>query len=372
MKDSHKYFLQPYKGPGSRLTCPACDDKHCFSLYVDENGDYINEGVGRCNHESSCGYHYTPKQFFADNPTACPNWKDNFFRIPQPTIKSTVKNKIWTVTSDIVKSSVNPSIDSDFTLFLSSLIGRENTLKVIKDYHLGVTKNRDVIFYQIDKEGRCRTGKIMKYNWVTGHRIKDENIGGKITWVHSILRQSNNPKLRLPDEWTLTQCLFGEHLLKQYPFKNVAIVESEKTAVICSSFWREYIWLATGGKSQLNDRLQVLKGRKIVAFPDVDGYQEWKEKLSQVRGLDIMISDVLEKNATEKDRINHVDIADLLIRQHRKEHIPITTVEERRDPMKHPTFLKMKELVNISNMEELALLIDDLELEMVGVKRIGK
>jgi hypothetical protein len=35
--------------------------------------------------------------------------------------------------------------------------------------------------------------------------------------------------------------------------------------------------------------------------------------LSQVIGLDIMISDVLEKNATEEDRDNHVDIADLLI-----------------------------------------------------------
>ena len=275
-----------------------------------------------------------------------------------------------TITSDIVKSLVNPSINSDFTLFLSSLIGREKTIKIIKDYHIGVTKNRDVIFYQIDKEGRCRSGKIMKYNRATGHRIKDENIGGKISWVHSTLKNSINPKLRLPDEWTLTQCLFGEHLLKQYPFKNVAIVESEKTAVICNSFWSEYIWMATGGKSQINDRLQVLKGRKIVAFPDVDGYQEWKEKLSQVRGLDIMISDVLEINATEKDRINQVDIADLLIRHHRKEHLLISPVEERRDPMKHPTFLKVKELVNVGNMEELALLIDDLDLELVGVKKI--
>ncbi len=358
MKDSHTYYLQPYKGPGSRLTCPACGDKHCFSLYIDENGDYINEGVGRCNHESSSGYHNTPKQIFADNPTARPNRKDNIFR------------QIWTITSDIVKSSVNPSIDSDFTMFLASLIGRENTLKAIKDYHIGVTKNRDVIFYQIDIEGRCRTGKIMKYNRMTGHRIKDENVGGKITWVHSILKKSSNPKLRLPDRWDLTQCLFGEHLLKQYPFKNIAIVESEKTAVICSSFWPEYVWLATGGKSQLNGRLQVLKGRKVVAFPDVDGYQEWKEKLSQVRELDIMVSDILEKSASAEDRDNHVDIADLLIRQYRREHICITPEEEEKDPMKHHTFLKLKELVNVSNAEELALLIDDLDLEIVGFKKI--
>jgi len=170
----------------------------------------------------------------------------------------------------------------------------------------------------------------------------------------------------LPDDWTLTQCLFGEHLLKQYPFKNVAIVESEKTALICSSFWNEYIWLATGGKSQLNDRLQVLKGRKVVAFPDVDGYQEWKEKLSKINGLEISVSDILENSASEEDRINHVDIADLLIRQHRRKYIPISPVEEHRDPMKHPTFLKVMELAKFSNAEELAMLIDDLDLEMVG------
>jgi hypothetical protein len=163
--------------------------------------------------------------------------------------------------------------------------------------------------------------------------------------------------------------LFGEHLLKQYPFKNVAIVESEKTAVICSHFWSEYIWLATGGKSQLNDRLQVLKGRKIVAFPDVDGYQEWREKLSQVVGIDITVSDILEKSASAEDRSNHVDIADLLIRQYREEHIAITPVEER-DPMKHPSFLKLKELGNIANEEELAMWIEELGLEIIGCKMI--
>lgn len=38
----------------------------------------------------------------------------------------------------------------------------------------------------------------------------------------------------------------------------------------------KYTWLATGGKSQLNQaRLSVLKGRKTIAFPDVVGYEEW-------------------------------------------------------------------------------------------------
>ena len=58
----------------------------------------------------------------------------------------------------------------------------------------------------------------------------------------------------------------------------------------------KYIWLATGGKSQLKpEKLSVLKDRKVIAFPDVDGYQEWKEKLSKIEGLTITVSDVLEK-----------------------------------------------------------------------------
>ncbi|HQF05615.1 MAG TPA: DUF6371 domain-containing protein, partial [Bacteroidales bacterium] len=155
---------------------------------MDENGEFLNEVVGRCNHESSCGYHYTPKQFFADNPSARPDWKDNFFRIPQPVVKTKLKKQLWTITTDIVKSTVNPEIDSDFTLFLTSMIGRENTVNIVKEYHIGVTKSRDVIFYQVDTQGRCRTGKIMKYNRQTGKRIKDEKVGGRITWVHSVLK----------------------------------------------------------------------------------------------------------------------------------------------------------------------------------------
>ena len=390
MRAGHTYSLQPYEGPGSRFTCPACGGKRCFTRYVDENGDCLDEAVGRCNHESRCGYHYTPRQFFEDHPSARPDWKENFFRIPQQTIKKTVKKQLWTIGADIVKSTVNPAIDSDFTLFLKNLIGGEKTCEAVSAYCLGVTKNRDVIFYQLDKEGRCRTGKIMKYDRKTGHRIKDEQVGGKITWVHAILRLSKNPSLLLPDGWELTQCLFGEHLLRQFPFKPVALVESEKTAVICSAFWPEYIWLATGGKSQLNDRLQVLRGRKVVAFPDVDGYLEWKEKLSRVRGLDIVVSDVLEKEATFEDRANHVDIADLLIRQQREERVEVEVAgefgvvggfgepggfegcgkpgcfEESVDPLLHPTFLKLKKLVGAGNMEEVALLVAGLDLEVVG------
>ena len=157
---------------------------------------------------------------------------------------------------------------------------------------------------------RCRGGKIIPYNPETGHRIKDDHFP-PVMRVHTNLKAAH----LLPPEWRLTQCLFGEHLLQDKVNANVALVESEKTAVICSLLLPEYIWLATGGKSQFNDRLMVLKGRKVTAFPDIDGYDEWRKKAKSYPMLDITISDILERNATPEQRERQVDIADLLLEE---------------------------------------------------------
>ena len=39
-------------------------------IYIDteNNNQYLSERVGKCNRLDKCGYHYTPKQYFTDNP----------------------------------------------------------------------------------------------------------------------------------------------------------------------------------------------------------------------------------------------------------------------------------------------------------------
>ena len=143
--------------------------------------------------------------------------------------------------------------------------------RIIADYRIASTPDQAIIFLQLDTAGQCRTGKIMHYNPSTGKRIKDETIPGRINWLHTTLKRRH----QLPKDWQLTQCLFGEHLLPQHPDKTVALVESEKTAIICAALMPQYLWLATGGKSQFNNRLASLKGRKIIAFPDIDAYHDW-------------------------------------------------------------------------------------------------
>ena len=302
------YNLQKYNGIATRHTCPACGRPHEFVLYVDESGNKLADNVGRCNRESSCGYHYTPKQYFLDHPEVRggKTWQEEL----QAEVDRRVKTQLCTIPYEVVQRSVSHRHDSHLITFLRTMFDPVIIEGLIDDYRIGVTRHRDTIFFQIDVKGRCRTGKIMKYDPETGHRIKDENVPGRITWVHSLMKKLG----QLPESWELSQCLFGEHLLAEYPDKPVALVESEKTAVICAGLMPKFIWLATGGKSQINDRLLVLKGRKVVAYPDVDGFQEWTEKLAKYEDFHISVSPILQQEATPEDLDNHIDIADWLIR----------------------------------------------------------
>ena len=183
--------------------------------------------------------------------------------------------------------------------------------RIIADYRLASTPDQAIIFLQIDQDNQCRTGKIMQYNPTTGHRIKDPDKPGRINWLHSILKR----RKQLPPDWQLTQCLFGEHLLPQHPDKTVALVESEKTAIICAALMPQYLWLATGGKSGLtSERLNSLKGRKIIVFPDIDAFKDWQQKIFTFPHLDIRISRLLEDNATSADRAAHIDLADWILK----------------------------------------------------------
>ena len=67
----YRYILEKYNGRASRYTCPRCGGRHEFTRYVDAvTGEALSPLVGKCNHESSCGYHYTPREWFSDNPEA--------------------------------------------------------------------------------------------------------------------------------------------------------------------------------------------------------------------------------------------------------------------------------------------------------------
>ncbi|MFZ4547583.1 MAG: DUF6371 domain-containing protein, partial [Bacteroidales bacterium] len=132
-------------------------------------------------------------------------------------------------------------------------------------------------------------------------------------------------KLTLSKNERFVSCLFGEHLLDKYPMNPVALVEAPKTAIIGSLYYGlpvssdKLLWIAVYNKSSLSlEKCKALKGRKIVLFPDLNAYNDWNSKANELKeklpGTRFFVSDLLEQNATEKEKSSGLDLADYLIR----------------------------------------------------------
>ena len=77
---THRFILEPYKGVSTRHTCPNCHRQRCFSKYIDtEKQIKFPEYVGRCDHEQKCGYHFTPRDYFEQNPSEKEKFAENSF-----------------------------------------------------------------------------------------------------------------------------------------------------------------------------------------------------------------------------------------------------------------------------------------------------
>ena len=205
---------------------------------------------------------------------------------------------------------------NNFVQFLLQLFGFDTTVQLINRYNIGTSKywKRATVFWQVDINGKVRSGKIMKYDAQTGRRIKRPF--HHINWVHSVLK--------LPG-FELTQCLFGEHLLNQHPDRTVAIVESEKTAIIASVYLPQLLWLACGSLTNLTvEKCNVLAGRPIVLFPDLNGYARWREKAIELSGIaPVTLSKLLERKATANERLKGLDLADYLLRFNTKDFLEL-------------------------------------------------
>lgn len=316
---NYRYKLEKYKNiKTSKHECPACGSVKSFVYYIDtETGSPVHPTVGKCDHKDTCGYHYTPREYFADNSIE-KVWQP--LKQPKPVEPPKPAGEI---PFEYIEQSY--SYKSSFVEFLCSILSEADIKQIVEKYSLGATKGREVIFWQIDISGNVRTGKIIQYNTATGKRVKGKS-NLDVDWIHKRLERSK--KL---NDYNLIQCFFGEHLLRLYPDATVAIVEGEKTAAIASVLIPDFVWLAAGGVEGLKNvnKSSVLKGRRVVLYPDLSkkkeglktAFEEWSisaQKIEQMYGCRVIVSDLLEKYATEQQRINGCDIADYMIDERRR------------------------------------------------------
>lgn len=277
----YKYELM--KG-SRRYICPKCQKKE-FKVYVKTGTNIVvdSEKYGRCNRESSCGYFRYPDK------------DDNYVFTPPP---YTPPKPLDYVSKDVVNATLNQYKTNVFYMWLVKLFGAEVADNLRTDYNIGTAKGNGVIFWQEDRNGNVRTGKVMYYH-PNGKRIKERN-----SWfVHS----------RIKEDFNYRQCFFGLHLTT--PDKPVALAESEKTAILMSVFMPEYTWVASGGSEMLNlQRLNELP-RLDMVFADHGQFYKWEHKTRHFnREMDVTVDQAVQAGILPEG----ADILDLMLKDAEK------------------------------------------------------
>lgn len=324
--------------------CPDCNKKR-FVRYIDtKTGEYLPDQYGRCDREANCGYHLNPYQDGyskmiwdkenGNSPIIPIRWKPPSTRkAPQPPAKPVYFN------FEAFKRTLRPEFYEN-NVFIQNLFNRvpypfdpADVTKVIEFYRLGTIpggyRAGAVTFPFIDIKGNVRAVQVKQFD-ETNHTTGTD-------FLHSVLAKhySNNGKQQ--PEWLeaymnqdkKVSCLFGEHLLNEFPSNRIALVEAPKTAVYGTLYFGlpetpdQYLWLAVYNKSSFSlDKVKPLQGRFVDVFPDLskDGvtFREWEAKAKeferQLPGTQFKLYDFLEHEALEADRVNGEDIADYLIK----------------------------------------------------------
>jgi hypothetical protein len=163
-----------------------------------------------------------------------------------------------TIDKSVLERTLKSYETNSFALSLADRLSGDVLSAALIRYGVGTAKNGGTVFWQIDQFLRVRSAQLIFYDPKTAHRIKEI------------------PPRRL---YTVDQgykpCFFGEHLLFEAgPDDVVCIVESEKTAVICSVWLpdlsgRRAVWIAAGGANGITEaKAQALRGMRVCLVPD--------------------------------------------------------------------------------------------------------
>ena len=246
---------------------------------------------------------------------------------------------------------------------------KRNLRNMIELYLVGTSLNGYtkgwVMWPQVDMNLKIRDIKLMAYHQ-DGHRDKAWNPN----WMSAMLAKAGKLDKEIYD---VHRCLFGLHLAKIYPDAEVCLVESEKTAVICSAFSdpRKKIWMACGGlqffKPEMVSDL-VAANRYIVVYPDIDGKDKWQKVIEDINYPRMSMTDRMQPIGHGKGIYNpaldgpKADIADIMVRiiSNPETHQSVTEVMTETEAEKIA-----RQLGKPEKAEDIQYLMDKLDLVRV-------
>lgn len=260
-----------------KYRCPSCGHDNRYRRFIDDNNHLLPEQYGICDRMNSCGYANFPRK------------EDSIPTFEKVKVVTIPKEISYIPEEDMLITQERLDFNVLFT-YLSSLFDYNTVKKVFQDYYVGTVDfyGQSPCFWKIDLDGRVRTGKVMRYS-DKGKRVKEDY---SFKWMH---RRGSH----------FVQVPFGAHLIEKGDIVNV--VESEKTALICSIFYPEQKWVAVGGSNCLK-QLEYLKNYAsyFILHPDSGMYYYWRSKALKYK-LNFLIKsyDHLPKGD---------DIADIIIK----------------------------------------------------------
>jgi hypothetical protein len=230
----------------------------------------------------------------------------------KPQSKPKPKEPVYTY---IPQGMVNElvTVENSLCQCLMRMFNPELVRWAAEEYRIGSYSMNDMdnltVFPNIDIGGRVCNLKVQGYDTNPQSPRFCHCLQNTTYWLGKIWAKEG----RLPgDAEFRSECLFGEHLLRQYPNSLLALVESPKNALFGAIAYPHITWLATGSKNMLKRSvLAPLRGREVIVIPDRDAIPLWTEAIDGMKDLaNFMVSDFCEKQAPE-DQPKY-DIADYL------------------------------------------------------------
>ncbi len=303
-----------------KFLCPRCGKKSLVR-YVDSfTGELESEQYGKCDREVKCGFILYPNT----------KWVGSSNLIKSLAIRREsqllVNKKQVYIPREAFNTTLGGYNDCAFFAYLSKRGVPDNLLEeIISMYLLGTIQS-----------GYLRGALTIPYineddqiAFVQVKQFDEQNKTIKTSALHSLLKEK--PSNQWIEDYEKNElkvsCFFGAHLLKKYPKNPIALVEAPKTAIYGSCYFglpideKGLLWLAVYNKSSLTeDKFKVLKGRKIMVFPDLSAnggtYNEWKKKIEQFANklpkTKVVVNDFLELYAPDELKQSGGDLADIL------------------------------------------------------------
>lgn len=305
-----RYWIANAKA-GFRLPkakCPSCGHRRLSRYYDRKTGELMDEEFGRCERVNNCGHDHDPNRVLTGTPTGEP-YK------PRPLPPPVERPMDYRIPLAAFDGTFRDHSGNLLMAFLRERFGQEDADRVLSEYCVGTYTGRQqhmhgsAFFWLINADGEVVTGHAIKYG-ANGKRDKTQTADN--LWAHYAATGKTAAELGVPEVW------FGEHLLGLHPDRPIGVVESEKTAIICSIVYPGMLWLATGGESKLTrKKMRLLRGRDVVLYPDAGvAYRKWVELAEDLSAYfltegSLSVSPIVERLTGPEDE--GADIADLIL-----------------------------------------------------------